>query len=101
MIGRVSIFIDVLCQAVPNAMLALSAGMVENDLDSSFRVIPNVDFSRDVLALQPERLLVIPDSTSGWTDLGNPDRVLDTLKRQKIASSWLESISRLEKVAAG
>jgi mannose-1-phosphate guanylyltransferase len=82
-IGRVSIFIDVLCQAVPNAMLALSAGMVENDLDSSFRVMPNVDFSRDVLALQPERLLVIRDSKSGWTDMGNPNRVFDTLKCRK------------------
>jgi len=83
MIGRVSIFIDVLCQAMPNAMLALSVDMVENDLDSSFRVIPNVDFSRDVLALQPERLLVIRDSTSVWTEQGNPDRIFDTLKHQK------------------
>jgi hypothetical protein len=66
--------------------LRCPTGMVENDLDSSFRVIPNVDVSRDVLALQPERFLVIRGSTSGWTDLGNPDRVFDTLKRQKIAT---------------
>lgn len=95
-IGRVSAFIDVLCQAAPNAMLALSAGILENELDSSFRSIPSIDFSRDVLASQPARLLVIRDSTSGWTDLGNPSRVFDTLARERIAPAWLESLRGLE-----
>lgn len=91
-IGRVSTFIDVLCQAAPNAVLALSAGILENDLDSSYRSIPTIDFSRDVLASQPERLLVIRDAVSGWTDLGNPNRVFDTLARERIVPAWLESI---------
>ena len=60
--------------------------MVRKRSGFAFRVYRTIDFSRDVLALQPERLLVIRDSTSGWTDLGNPDRVFDTLKRQKIAT---------------
>jgi mannose-1-phosphate guanylyltransferase len=90
-IGRVSTFIEVLCQAAPNAMLTLSAAVMENDLDSSYGLIPSIDFSRDVLASQPERLLVVRDAVSGWTDLGNPNRVLDTLKRQGIAPAWLES----------
>ena len=85
---------------MPNAMLTLSAAMVQNDLDSSFRFIPSIDFSRDVLTSQPEHLIVIRDSMSGWTDLGNPARVFDTLKRQQIAPPWLESISRLDKVVA-
>jgi mannose-1-phosphate guanylyltransferase len=84
-IGRVSTLIDVLCQAAPNAMLALSAAILENDLDSCYRSIPSIDFSRDVLASQPERLLVIRDGASGWTDLGNPQRVFDTLIREGIA----------------
>ena len=95
-IGRVSTFIDVLCQAAPNAMLALSAGILENDLDSSYRSVPSIDFSRDVLASQPARLLVIRDAVSGWTDLGNPNRVFDTLARERIAPAWLESIRGVE-----
>jgi hypothetical protein len=95
-IGRVSTFIDVLCLAAPNAMLALSAGILENDLDSSYRSIPSIDFSRDVLASQPARLLVIRDAVSGWTDLGNPNRVFDTLARERIAPAWLESIRGVE-----
>jgi mannose-1-phosphate guanylyltransferase len=95
-IARVSTFIDVLCHAAPNAMLTLSAGVSENDLDSAYRSIPSIDFCRDVLASQPERLLVIRDAESGWTDLGNPIRVFDTLEREGIAPAWLESIGGVE-----
>ncbi|HTF71489.1 MAG TPA: sugar phosphate nucleotidyltransferase, partial [Edaphobacter sp.] len=91
-IGRVSTFIDVLCQAAPNAMLALSAGILENDLGPSYRSIPCIDFSRDVLASWHERLLAIRDAESGWTDVGSPNRVFDTLAGERIAPAWLESI---------
>ena len=100
-IGRVSAFIDVLCSAAANPMLRLSAGIVENDLDSAYRSIPAIDFSRDVLASQPERFLVIRDATSGWTDLGNPSRVFDTLERERIAPAWLESTRGVAVPVAG
>jgi len=100
-IGRVSAFIDLLCRAAANIMLRLSAGIMENDLDSVYRSIPPVDFSRDVLAPQPERLLVIRDAGSGWTDLGNPNRVFDTLARERIAPAWLDSISGVAMPVAG
>lgn len=95
-IGRVSTFIKVLCQAAPNAMFSLSAGILENDLGSSYRLVPSIDFSRDVLASQPERLMVIRDAISGWTDLGNPARVFETLARERIEPSWLESIGGID-----
>jgi len=95
-IGCVSTFIHALCSAASNAMLALSAGILENDLDSCYQSIPSIDFSRDVLTAQPVRLLVIRNAASGWTDLGNPNRVFDTLARERIAPAWLESISSFE-----
>lgn len=100
-IGSVSALIDVLCRAAPNAMLTLSSGILENDLDSSYRRVPSIDFSQDVLASQPEHLWVIRDARSGWTDLGNPNRVFDILKRQKTAPAWLESIRGSELPVAG
>ena len=100
-IGRISTFIEVLCEAAPNAMLTLAAGVMDNDLDSSYALTPSIDFSRDVLAARPERLLVIRDSVSGWTDLGNPTRVLDTLAREKIAPAWQESMRGVEMPMAG
>ncbi len=91
-IGQVSTLIDVICRAVPDAMRTLSAGVIDNDLDSSYRSIPSIDFSRDVLASRPEHLLVIRDAVSGWTDLGNPKRVFDTLLREGITPAWLDSM---------
>jgi hypothetical protein len=97
-IGRVSTFIDVLCHAAPNAMLALSAAILEHDLDSCYQSIPSIDFSRDILA---SHTVVMRDGMSGWTDLGNPDRVFDAVKHRRIAPRWLESINRLEKAVVG
>ena len=95
-VGRASAFIDVLCHAAANPMLRLAAGIAENDLDSAYRSTQPIDFSRDVLASRPERLLVIRDAASGWTDLGNPNRVFDTLARERITPAWLESIPGVE-----
>ena len=50
--------------------------------------LDTVDFSRDVLANLPHRLLVLRDRTSGWADLGSPTRVLDTLSRNGIQPGW-------------
>jgi mannose-1-phosphate guanylyltransferase len=91
-IGRAGAFVDMFHTSAPNVMLTLSTGVRASDLDSSYRAIPRVDFSRDVLASQPEHLLVIRDAMSGWTDLGTPNRVFDTLSRQGTAPNWLESI---------
>ena len=95
-IGRASEVIDVLCHAAANPMLRLAAGILENDFVSAYRSTPSIDISRDILASRPERLLVIRDAASGWTDLGNPNRVLDTLAREKIAPRWLGSIRGVE-----
>jgi len=77
--------------AAPNTMLTLSAGIMDNDLDSYYRSIPSLDFSREVLVLQNDRLLVIGDAVSGWTDLGNPNRVVDALARERLTPAWLVS----------
>ena len=90
-IGRASVFLELLSATVPQAVLGLLSGIAEGDLDTSFRLAPFVDFSRDVLASQMDRLLVIRDTASGWTDLGSPRRVLDVLARQKITAPWLKS----------
>jgi hypothetical protein len=34
-------------------------------------------------------LLAVPDTTSGWADLGSPTRVMDILTRNKIQPAWL------------
>jgi len=43
--------------------------------------LPDIDFSRDVLEGQESRLQVLPVPSCGWTDLGTPQRVAQTLRR--------------------
>jgi mannose-1-phosphate guanylyltransferase len=100
-IARAGAFVDMFHTSAPNVMLTLSTGIKARDLDLSYRTLPRVDFSRDVLASQPKRLLVIRDAISGWTDLGTPSRVFDTLSRQGTAPNWLESIHSTGILAAG
>ena len=43
--------------------------------------LPSIDFSRAVVEQFPSRLRVITAPSCGWTDLGTPRRVADTLRR--------------------
>lgn len=46
-----------------------------------YQTLPVVDFSRAVLEGQEARLSVLPVPHCGWTDLGTPQRVAETLQR--------------------
>jgi mannose-1-phosphate guanylyltransferase len=45
-----------------------------------YRHLPTRDFSRDVLEGREDRLQVLPVPNCGWTDLGTPKRVAETLR---------------------
>jgi mannose-1-phosphate guanylyltransferase len=85
-IGRAGAFLELLQATVPRVLSHLEAGL---GLDRVYRQIPAVDLSRDVLAAQPDRLLVLRDAASGWTDFGSPARVIETLRRDGIEPPWL------------
>ena len=87
-VGRATTFFEMLCSQVPEAVLAISRAMADNTLNVAYASLDTVDFSRDVLANLPHRLLVLRDRTSGWADLGSPARVLDTLSRNGIQPEW-------------
>jgi mannose-1-phosphate guanylyltransferase len=88
-VGHANAILDLVCSQVPDVVLSLSKALSENELDVAYTQMPAVDFSRQVLAPQPHRLLAVPDTTSGWADLGSPTRVIDILARNKIQPSWL------------
>jgi hypothetical protein len=68
-----------------------------NELAATYARLPNVDFSRDILAHQANRLLVLRHSGSGWTDLGSPDRVLGLLARNPNQPAGLGQIHGLSR----
>ena len=49
------------------------------EMTDLYQQLPSLDFSRDVLEGQEERLSVLPVPSCGWTDLGTPQRVAQTL----------------------
>jgi mannose-1-phosphate guanylyltransferase len=74
---------------IPRVVEALWAA-VQRDLESSraaratdelYRGLPIIDFSRDILEGQEAELRVLPLPKCGWSDLGTPRRVAETLRR--------------------
>jgi mannose-1-phosphate guanylyltransferase len=88
-VGHAKTFGDLVCSQIPDVVLSLSKALAESELDAAYRRMPAVDFSHQVLANEPHRLLTVPDTTSGWADLGSPTRVMDVLARNKIQPAWL------------
>jgi mannose-1-phosphate guanylyltransferase len=86
---RASALLDVLCSQVPDAVISVTRALADSNLEPAYDLLAAVDFSRDVLAHQTHRLMVLRDRMSGWADLGSPARVLDTLARNGIRPEWL------------
>ena len=69
-------------------VVSITRALTEKDLASTYAQLPSVDFSRDILAHQANKLLVLRDSGSGWADLGSPDRVVGLLARNVNQPAW-------------
>ena len=93
MVGLVSSFLELLWQTVPELSRSVENGVRTGRLDLLYKSVAPVDFSSQVLAPNPQRLLVLHDEASGWTDLGNPQRLKDALARNVIYPSWLNEAS--------
>jgi mannose-1-phosphate guanylyltransferase len=87
-IGTAATFLELVCSEVPDVVLSITRALAGNDLALTYARLPNVDFSRDILAHQAKRLLVLRDSGSGWADLGSPDRVLGLLAKNVKQPAW-------------
>jgi len=90
-IGYADTFLEMMCSCIPDVLATISAGVAGNDLNRAYAEVRSVDFSREVLAALPHRLLVVKDGASGWADLGTPARVIDTLVRNGIQATWFGS----------
>ena len=79
MIGSGDAFLELLAATVPH-LLAIGDWFSASDLGRIYREIEPIDFSKEVLSAAPERLLVLCDGPSGWTDFGSPQRAMDVLR---------------------
>jgi mannose-1-phosphate guanylyltransferase len=88
MIGRVDAFLRIIKQALPelfgyfDAIVPVFGTPAEFvNLKTLYWWLRDVNFSHEVLALRPDALGVIKVDNVGWSDLGDPSRVLATLSR--------------------
>ena len=86
--GNASALLELICSEVPDVVRSVTRALTDCDLTPAYARLPSVDFSRDILAHQAKKLLVLRDSSSGWTDLGSPKRVLSLLSKNVDQPAW-------------
>ncbi|MCL4797772.1 MAG: hypothetical protein KJZ84_24620 [Bryobacteraceae bacterium] len=86
MVGHVMAFVDLIRRTLPMLFASieslgppLSTAASRNGLCDFYSGIANADFSREVLSSRPADLAVLCGFGLGWSDLGEPHRVLSAL----------------------
>jgi mannose-1-phosphate guanylyltransferase len=100
MIGRVEAFLKMIKGALPElfsyfeALLPVFGTPDEfRNLRALYSWIREVNFSKEVLEYRPDDLKVIKVDNVGWSDLGDPSRVLATLTRLGVETHSARSAS--------
>jgi hypothetical protein len=84
MVGHINAFLAIIQSAVPDLFRKFAEARVwrRNGVaieDSLYENMSPVDFSRQVLAVEAKRLLVLRMSDVGWSDLCKPAGLLSVL----------------------
>ncbi len=95
MVGSVRAFLDMIRNASPVLFETFEAAFAINGLEAEeekmqciYHGLHPADFSREVLALSTERLLVASCGEVGWSDLGEPRRFLAALTENGADDPW-------------
>ena len=81
MVGRVNTFL----KSIRASLSTASGGAALRRLYSG---IPSTSFSTEVLSMRPNDLAVLCATGLGWSDLGEPGRVLSVLERRGVETEW-------------
>jgi mannose-1-phosphate guanylyltransferase len=83
MVATVDAMVKLFERAVPELVEKFTSwsSTGQGDLDDLYRILPNVDFSREVLEGSCDLLSVVRATGCGWMDLGTPAR-LDTCQQR-------------------
>ena len=100
MVGRVDALLKLTRAAMPQLYAAFAAiaptfqtAAEQEALARIYSQIEDSNFSHQVLAARPEDLMVMRVGDVGWSDLGEPNRVLSTLARIGVRSHLAMSAS--------
>ncbi len=100
--GHLQAFMQTARQALPETLESLGTAAAffgtryEADvLAATYRSLRPINFSRTLLAGQPEALLTMPVRGVYWSDWGDPQRILRTLRRFDRRPAWLPAYARM------
>jgi len=100
MVGRVDALLRMTRAAMPEMYAAFATitstfetATEHNALAELYSHIEDANFSHQVLAVRPEDLMVMRVGDVGWSDLGEPNRVLSALARIGVQSELAMSAS--------
>jgi mannose-1-phosphate guanylyltransferase len=87
--ARAQALLDLFQARFPEIVAVMRAALEADHKDGAdgaalaglYETLPVVDFSRDILGAQLTELRVLPVPPCGWSDLGTPKRVSETLQR--------------------
>src|SRR5579863_4260732 len=96
MVGRARAFLAMIQTAAPGLYDVFASlpsqvhsGMTAEALAPVYSGIAAADFSKQVLAAQPDKLTVLSLGDVGWSDLGDPQRVVSALSQHGAESPWI------------
>jgi mannose-1-phosphate guanylyltransferase len=99
--GRLQAFMRAAREALPDTLAPLSAAAAflgtryeAEALAATYRRLRPTNFSRTLLVGQPEALLTMPVRGVYWSDWGDPQRILRTLRRFDKRPEWLRVYAR-------
>jgi mannose-1-phosphate guanylyltransferase len=95
MVGNISAFLNSIRRTLPGLLDAfesvrssLLTPSEETEVCKLYSGIGATSFSEDVLSVRPDDLAVLCATGLGWSDLGDPDRVLSVLRRKGVETEW-------------
>jgi mannose-1-phosphate guanylyltransferase len=98
MIGRAQAFLDLIRVGAPDVYQAFESSMdvtgpisASDRFNSIYQRVTSTDFSKLVLSRNPERLGVWCLGDVGWSDLGDPRRVMNVLAEAGLTYEWMTS----------
>ncbi|MGA2860034.1 MAG: sugar phosphate nucleotidyltransferase [Candidatus Sulfotelmatobacter sp.] len=95
MVGQLSTLLSLTLIALPDLFLRfqkirslLNPRFEDEAVRRLYADVPSIGFSEQILAKHPEMLTVLPVHMVEWSDLGEPQRVIDTISRTGIHPKW-------------
>ena len=94
MVGALGAFIKMIRHTLPNLLACfesiwttMTPGMEDEALRDLYHKVPATNFSAEVLSASPSDLAVIRARGLGWSDLGEPERVVSMLRLNSQAAN--------------